>query len=104
MMEKSLDNFVWTKHALSKMKFYGLTESRLKKVFRNPDRRQEGIAPDTIAIMQRIGQKRKTEIWMMYEDVGSGKKKIITAWRFPGISQKGEIIPMPDDIKRLIKI
>lgn len=80
------------------MNFYGLSENRLKKVFRKPDRRQKGIAPGTIALMQRAGGKRQTEIWLMYKEEKNGEKKIITAWRFPGISPEGEKIPVPDDI------
>lgn len=102
--KKNLGGFVWTRHALSKMKFYGLSENRLKKIFKKPDRREKGIAPTTVALMQRVGKNRQTEIWLMYKDEDGGKKKIITAWRFPGISREGEPIPILDDIKEIIKI
>ena len=32
------------------------------------------------------------------------KKKIITAWRYPGISPIGEPIPIPDDILAEIEL
>ena len=45
------------------------------------------------------------EIWLMYKDVtlrpGSGQeRKIISAWRYPGISKPGEAIPIPEDIRQ----
>jgi len=96
--KNNFGNFFLTKHATSKMNFYGLSENRLKKIFRKPDRRQKGIASGTTALMQRVGGKRQTEIWLMYEEEKDGQKKIITAWRFPGISPVGEEIPIPKDI------
>jgi len=44
------------------------------------------------------------EIWLMYKDVNpsadSGRlRRIISAWRYPGISKPGEAIPVPDDIR-----
>jgi len=96
----------WTKHSIEKMRFYNLSENRLKRVLRNPDRKEEGIAPRTLAVMQRSGTKKNpTEIWMMYQKIKSKIKsqkskriKIISAWRYPGISPKGKEIPIPSDI------
>ncbi len=56
-----------------------------------------------------IGSWRKApgEIWLMYKDVtlrrGSGQeRKIISAWRYPGVSKPGEEIPIPEDIRQEI--
>lgn len=45
------------------------------------------------------------EIWLMYKDshsISSGQAtiKIISAWRYPGISRPGEEIPIPEDIRQ----
>jgi hypothetical protein len=95
---KDDERFSWTKHCKEKMKFYGLSEAKLKRLFLNPKRTEEGIAPDTIAVMQSTGTKKHpTEIWLMYQKFGK-KIKIITAWRYPGISAAREEIPIPKDI------
>lgn len=42
------------------------------------------------------------EIWLMYKDVKMAlvpMRKIISAWRYPGVSKPGEAIPIPEDIK-----
>src|SRR3989338_2733202 len=65
---REMDKIIWTRHAKEKMKFYRLSENRLKRVLRRPDRVEEGIAPGTAALMQRVGtKKRLTEIWLMYQ-------------------------------------
>ena len=95
------EKIYWTKHAKGKMRYYRLSEKRLKRVLKSPDRKELGIAPRTIAIMQRSGtKKRPTEIWMMYQKVHTLKRKlikIISAWRYPGISPKGQMPPIPED-------
>lgn len=95
---KETREFFWTKHAISKMFFYGLAPSRIKKIFRSPDRTEEGIAPGTVAAMQKVGKgKRQTEIWVMWQKGKGEQKKIIAAWRYPGTSPvKG--IPVPPEI------
>ncbi len=107
MIIKIRDNqkIVWTKHAAQKMRFYNLSENRIKRVLRNSDRKEEGIAPNTLAIMQRTGSKKHpTEIWVMYQAINlkrktqSAKLKIISAWRYPGVSPTGKEIPIPQDI------
>src|SRR3989344_6574579 len=86
--------YEWTNHVVSKMRYYGLSEGRVRRVVRAPKRTEEGIAPGTIAVMQPGGGKRKDEIWVMYQlvrgqrigDRGQEmqkKRKIITAWRYP---------------------
>jgi len=95
---QNTDKISWTKHSIEKMQFYNLSENRLKRVLRNPDRKEEGVAPETLAVMQRTGSKKHpTEIWIMYQVIKS-KIKIISAWRYPGISPTGKKIPIPEDI------
>jgi len=80
------------------MRYYRLSENRLKRVMRKPDRKELGIAPKTVAVMQKAGTKKyPTEIWLMYQK-DKTKTKIITAWRYPGISPKREPPPIPEDI------
>ena len=102
---KNTDEISWTKHSIEKMQFYNLSENRVKRVLRNPNRKEEGIALGTLALMQRTGsKKRPTEIWLMYQIINQRtenqkpRTKIISAWRYPGISPKGKEIPIPDDI------
>jgi hypothetical protein len=65
---KNDKNFSWTQHIKNKMLFYGLSEQRIKNVFRDPRRKQEGVAQDTFAAMKRNDRgKRKEEIWVMYK-------------------------------------
>ncbi len=49
-------------------------------------------------------KKSPGEIWLMYKDVKNVSlgpiRKIISAWRYPGISKPGEEIPIPEDIRR----
>ncbi len=101
---KESDRFSWTKHSIEKMRYYGLSEQRVKRVLRNPNRIEEGIAPATIAMMQKAGSKKKPhEIWTMFAVLKSGKRKIISAWRYPGISPKGKEIPVPEEIRSEIE-
>lgn len=101
---KDTDKFSWTKHSIEKMKHYGLSEQRVKRVLRYPDRTEEGIATATIAMMQRAGSKKRPhEIWTMFALLKSGKKRIISAWRYPGISPGGKEIPIPREIRSEIE-
>ncbi|OGN05365.1 MAG: hypothetical protein A2746_00615 [Candidatus Yanofskybacteria bacterium RIFCSPHIGHO2_01_FULL_44_22] len=101
---------------MRKTVFYGLSAERIKRVIRNPERSEKGIAPDTIAVMQSAGNGRgHYEVWVMYAAakprVQSAKFKaqnqnqnivsrkiIITAWRYPGTSPVREAIPIPTNI------
>jgi hypothetical protein len=94
---KNTKEIYWTKHIKEKMRYYGLAEGRLRRILKSPQRREKGIASGTIALMQPAGTKRPSEIWLMYQQAGQ-KKKMISAWRYPGISPKGEPIPIPEDI------
>jgi len=97
---KLSEKFIWTLHCQEKMRFYGLSENRLKRVLRNPNRIEEGVAPKTVALMQCTGsKKRPTEIWLMYQKRGA-KLRLISAWRYPAISPVNQPPPIPEDIWR----
>jgi len=107
-----------------KMQFYGISESRVKSIIERPKRKEEGIAPETIAVMSPAGTRKPQEIWVMYTTKAakgesqianrknlklpkSGlwklhpslkKMTIISAWRYPGISPVRGKIPIPQDI------
>ncbi|MBI4094420.1 MAG: hypothetical protein HY436_01290 [Candidatus Liptonbacteria bacterium] len=83
----------WTAHSRAKMRQYGLSEQRVKRVIHSPRRVEEGIAPKTIAMMQSAGSaKHPYEIWIMFQDV-KGKRKVISAWKYPGKTKPGEPLP-----------
>lgn len=77
------------------MRYYRLSESRVKRVIRAPERVEEGIAPDTIAVMQPYGNKKDREIWVMVADHGE-KLRVISAWRYPARTNPKE--PLPEAI------
>lgn len=83
----------WTSHSRYKMRFYGLSESRVKRVISYPKRIEEGIAPDTIAMMQPAGtEKHPYEIWLMIQEEKT-RRKVISAWRYPGKTKPGQALP-----------
>ena len=105
----------WTEHAKLKMRQYGLSKSKLMNILYRPERKEQGIAVGTTAVMQtnklykeaprvtRVTYATKAtrpagEIWLMYKDI-RGERKIISAWRYPGISKPGEAIPIPEEIR-----
>lgn len=91
---------LWTHHVKDKMRFYHLSENRLKRVLRNPKRVEEGVAENTVAIMQSAGSSRHpTEVWLMYQRK-AGKIKVISAWRYPGVSPVREPPPIPEEVWR----
>jgi hypothetical protein len=94
---KDNDKYRWTNHIVRKMMHYRLTPSRVLRIVRAPERLEEGVAPGTVAGMHSTGSKAKpTEIWAMWRDekkrkssagpLASPRKIIITAWRYPGVS------------------
>jgi len=96
---KNTERISWTNHSIDKMRYYGLSEARLKRVLNNPKRKELGIAPGTVAIMQSAGSKKHpTEIWIMYQNLKGGKIRIITAWRYPAKSPIQGPIPIPPEI------
>lgn len=118
------DKYHWTQHALFKMEYYNLSPQRIKRVIKSPQRIEEGIVENTIAVMQPVslnaknGKKRWTsEIWAMYQIKARSMKlraennllnnqkqvKIISVWRYPGVSPKRDPIPLEilEEIKNL---
>lgn len=110
----STTRLYWTYHSREKMRFYRLSEARVKRVIHSPKRIEEGIAPKTIAMMQptqifhgktwagkpasaREDKRQETwnqEIWVMLQkkrkgtsDKGQEVIKIISAWHYPGTSK-----------------
>lgn len=126
------EKFHWTKHSLEKMFYYRISAAKVKNIVFRPRRREEGIAPETIAVMQAGGsQKRPYETWVMYQiknlprsetnfcsvvknsrtrtSLVWGRKKakiiiIISTWKYPGISHPGQPIPIPEDIREELGI
>lgn len=109
MFDKPLENqqkIVWTNHSKQKMRHYRLSENRVKRVLRKPERVEEGIAPETIAAMQPSGTKKHpSEIWVMYVAFKKPRKiKIISTWRYPGRTPKGQRPIIPEDILRELNL
>ncbi len=94
----------WTEHVKIKMRQYGLSKSKLMQLLYKPERKEKGIAPGCTALMQTRKSKMipPGEIWLMYHDI-KDLRKIISAWRYPGISKHGESIPIPEDILEELK-
>ena len=78
----------------------------MRGVIRSPRRTEKGIVPQTIAVMQPVSPKKtgdketwRQEIWVMYQEkkktgpLERGQKKIISAWRYPGVSPERDPIP-----------
>lgn len=103
-LPKNSSRFQWTLHSIAKMKQYNLSESRVKRVINNPKRKEVGIAPGTIAVMQPNSSKHSYEFWAMYQIIKSkiksqnAKIRIITAWKYPGKSPIKGPIPIPIEI------
>jgi len=112
----------WTEHSKIKMRQYGLSKQKLLGILTKPERKEQGIVPGTTAVMKtnkvffkekkislsKAWQKPKKnpgEIWLMYKDVKISmvpSRKVISAWRYPGVSKPGEAIPIPEDIKNAL--
>jgi len=98
----SSDKYYWTKHSLYKMRYYGLSQQRIKRIIRHPARVEEAIVPNMIATMQPTSNKTYSEIWTIYKPIKNKKQiKIITAWRYPGKSPARN--PIPKEILNEIK-
>lgn len=65
-MEFKNDKYLWTHHVRDKMRYYKLTEARIKRIIRHPTRIEEGILDEAIACMQPAEGKNYSEIWAMY--------------------------------------
>ncbi|MBI4160164.1 hypothetical protein HY504_03280 [Candidatus Wolfebacteria bacterium] len=93
-----IKKLAWTNHSQSKMRFYGLSQGRIKRVIHSPERIEEGIAPGTIAFMQAVKtRKHPYEIWVMVTE-GKKEHRVISAWRYPGRTKPGD--PLPEAILR----
>lgn len=106
---KNTDKYYWTEHVKFKMRFYGLSPQKVLGIISKPKRKEEGIVARTIAVMKPISPKIvngkelwKQEVWVMFQnkkkEVGGKNKaiKIISAWRYPGVSPKKN--PIPEEI------
>lgn len=127
---KNDSKYYWTRHCVGKMMQYGLSPQRVKRVIRSCERVEEGVAKNTVAVMQpnaikidKEGKKKwSQEIWVMYQTpkasiknskckikslenkrevselrvelAGKNQLKIISVWRYPGVSPKNNPIPM----------
>ena len=86
----------WTQHSKAKMRQYGLSKNKLINLLYKPQRKEQGIVPGTTAVMKTNRSYSKKvkmapgETWLMYKDV-KNLRKIISAWRYPGISKPGEV-------------
>lgn len=111
---------VWTEHSKIKMRQYGLSKQKLLGILYRSERKEQGIVPGTTAVMKtnkvffktkqvtlegawQKPKKAPGEIWLMYKDVKKQQegniRKIISVWRYPGVSKPGEAIPIPADIR-----
>ena len=124
---KNTSTHHWTNHVKAKMRHYGLSEQKIRNVIKRPERTEEGIAENTVAVMQPQSKRRNketgekewsAEIWVMYQlgakqevdlDVpealrgifkGKRKIKVISAWRYPAVTDPGE--GLPEEILREI--
>lgn len=124
---KNDQKYHWTQHVIRKMGFYGLSPDRVKRVIRTPKRVEDGVAENTVAVMQPgTNIKKPSEVWVMYQKIERSKLKvesgknqrikphstlyplrsklvIISAWRYPGVSPIGKRIPIPQDILEELK-
>lgn len=96
--DMQVKKLIWTNHSKSKMRFYSLSEGRVKRVIHSSERVEEGIAPGTIAFMQSVkARKNPYEIWVMIVE-NKKERRVISAWRYPGRTKPGE--PLPEAILR----
>lgn len=113
--KKNSGPYIFTLHAEYKMREYHLSRQRVIRVIRNPKRKEIGIVENTIAVMQPASLHHKNgketwtqELWVMYVIPSAGKRskknkleslltkpqmRIISAWRYPGVSPKRDPIP-----------
>ncbi len=101
----------WTDHVKLKMHQYSLSKIKILNVVNRPERKEQGIAPGTMGVMQTVKKYSNAraavtiktrppgEIWVLYADV-KGQRRIVSAWRYPGVSKPGESIPIPENIRK----
>ena len=97
-------DYFWTNHSKYKLLQYGLSPTAVKNVVRRPERVEEGIAPNTTAVMRRKdGKKIKREVWVMYQKKSQAERpkskvRIISTWIYPGVSPIGKDIYVPEEV------
>jgi hypothetical protein len=113
--------YYFTLHSEYKMREYHLSRQRVIRIIRSPQRIETGIVENTVAVMQPASTRRTggeetwtQELWVMYKihpkiknPNGNGgdilnqpELKIISAWRYPGVSPERD--PIPSEILREI--
>lgn len=92
-------NYFWTQHCIGKIFQYGIGPNKIKRIINYPDRKEEGIAENTIVVMRRKSKKdlNKGEEWVMYQ-MRKKRKVIISTWFYPGITPKRKQIFIPDEV------
>lgn len=101
---KTHSPYFFTGHALNKMRYYKLSQSRVIRVIRNPTRVEEAILEGAVGVMQPAGTKDDSEIWVMYlpkEYQGKKELRIITAWRYPTKSPERD--PIPEEVLKEVR-
>ena len=97
----SSQKVIWTQHSRFKLRQYNFSEKRVLRIIRRPHRVEEGIVEGTIAAMQRAGTKKNPkEVWAMYQLLKNKNGltiKIISAWRYPGVTPENERPQIPED-------
>jgi hypothetical protein len=98
-LPKSDKKYYWTRHCVTKIFQYGIGANKIKRIINYPDRREEGIAEKTIAVMKKKSKKddSKGEEWVMYQ-MKNNRKVVISVWYYPGITPKGKEIFIPDEV------
>jgi hypothetical protein len=82
------------------MRYWSLSEARVKRVLHSPLRSEVGIAQGTVAVLQAAGSKKHPyEIWVMLNERGK-ERKVISAWRYPSRTKPGAPLP-PEIMKEL---
>lgn len=103
----------WTSHVKDKMVHYGLGEGRIRRVIKNGARREVGVAPNTIAVMQRNDTpKRKEEIWVMLQEakkqenkkaIEQENRKALKQVNTATTNQKNKKTTGPEDLLRILQ-
>lgn len=91
---KDNEKILWTRHAQDKLRYYRLSESRVKRIIRHPTRTEEGILEGAVACMQPSDGKKYSEIWTMYvlvSDVALGNSPRRHAKMFASKANPGAI-------------
>lgn len=88
-----MKELLWTRHSKFKMREHNLSESRVRRAIHSPNRIEQGIANGTVAIMRREKAiKKEYEVWVMIVEQKHARR-VISAWRYPGVTRPGESLP-----------